>query len=331
MNKRTFYLIALMAICFMVVGNGTAKETIKLGIMATKGSVWGQAVVEMNAKLREKSHGQLELNPRFDIAEGRLVQRIRTGSFDVVSLTASGLGDILPEAFIFPLPLLFQTHEELDYVRAELTQRFEQKLKDKGYILLGWVDFGFIYLFSTTPVRTQTDFQRTRFWAWDLDPIAKAFVSASGKEPIVLPIQSVLSSLKKGDIQTVYNSPLACIALGWHTQVNYMSDLRLAAGVGATIVKKRRYDKLSDEHKALLREITWKYHEKLVKTVRRKNKESIDVLEQQGIEVIHVPLGEREKWRQTARQVQNQFEGKLYPKELLDEVRSLLNEYNARR
>jgi TRAP-type C4-dicarboxylate transport system substrate-binding protein len=109
-----------------------------------------------------------------------------------------------------------------------------------------------------------------------------------------------------------------------------MSDLRLAAGIGATIINKRKYDRLSDEHKDLLRDITQKYHEKLVGTIREENEESIGVLREEGIEVIHVPLVERERWSGVARQVHDQFAGRLYPRKLLDEVRNLLNEYNTR-
>jgi len=303
--------------------------------MAPRESVWGQVFIEINADLIKESDGQLELRPFFNRAEQQLVELIKTGRSDAVSLTGSGLGNILPEAFIFPLPLLFSTYEELDYVRDKLARQFEQLLEEKGYVLLGWGDFGFIYLFSKIPIRTQTDFRETRFWAWDLDPVAKEFVSASGGEPVVLPIQTVLSSLKEDHVQTVYNSPLACIALGWHTQVKYMSDLPLAAGIGATIISKRKYDGLSDEHKRLLREVTRKHHEQLIKAARSSSEKSINALKKQGIEVIPIPPGEREKWSQVARQVQDHFaeEGKdkLYEEELLDKVRSLLSEYRGKR
>jgi TRAP-type C4-dicarboxylate transport system substrate-binding protein len=331
MKKWLFYLIVLIFICFVITQGSIGKTVITVGTMAPRESIWGQIFIEINADLIKESDGQLELRPFFNRAEQQLVELIKTGRSDAVSLTGSGLGNILPEAFIFPLPLLFSTYEELDYVRGKLAQRFEQLLEKKGYVLLGWADFGFVYLFSKIPIKTQTDFQDTRFWAWDLDPVAKEFVSASGREPIVLPIQSVLSSLKEDHVQTVYNSPLACIALGWHTQVKYMSDFPLAAGIGATVISRRKYDGLSDEHKRLLREIARKHHEQLIRTARSKSEESIDVLKEQGIEVISIPPGEREKWSKVARQVQDQFVGKLYKKDLLDKVRSLLSEYKANR
>ena len=299
--------------------------------MATRGSIWGLAFDKLKAELEEQSLGELVLNIHFGRPEGKLLEHVKTGMYDAVCLTGTGLGNILPEAFIFPLPLLFSGHEELDYVRTKLTQRFRQNLEKEGYVLLGWVEFGFIYLFSNVPIKTQTDFRNTRFWAWDLDPVAREFVSRSGGDPVVLPIQSVLSSLRTGEVQTVYNSPLACLAFGWHTQVKYMSDLPLAAGIGATVINKREFDGLSEEHKRLLRETMWEYHEQLIETVHTTNEESIEVLKDHGITMIHIPAVEREKWSVAARQAQDQFMGELYPEELLDEVRSLLSEYRARR
>ena len=131
-----------------------------------------------------------------------------------------------------------------------------------------------------------THIKKTLFWVWDIDPIGKAFVAKAGGEPIKLPIQNVVDSLKTNGIKAVYTSPLACIALQWHTEINYMSDTLLAAGVGATIISKSRYDRLSDEHKHLLLEITKRYHKTLVDQIREDNRKSIDVLKQQGIEVI---------------------------------------------
>jgi TRAP-type C4-dicarboxylate transport system substrate-binding protein len=331
MSKRMPFSFTLMILCFLMAGQATGETIIKLGMLATKESDWGIIFQRMNEELREKSQGQLQFRFFWGRDEEQLIRRTEMGQCDAVSLTATGLGQILEEFLIFQLPMLFSTYEELDHIRRELTAEFSKRLEGKGYVFLGWGDLGFIRLLSKTPIRTQDDLQKTRFWAWDIDPIGQAFASASGREPIVLPIQSVKSSLEEDYIQTVYASPLACIMFQWHTQVEYISDLRLAAGIGATIISKRQYDKLSGKHKDLLREIAEKYHQQLVETIREENKKSISTLEGQGIEVIDVPQQEREKWREVARQVRERFVGDLYEEELLDKVRRLLDEYNTKR
>jgi len=336
MNKWIFFLITLIIICIIVApilkvasrtGKATGKEIIKLGTLAPKESDWGKMLNRMNAALIRESGGQLQFKLYFGFGEEDLIKRC-----DAVSLTATGLGRVLPASFIFQLPMLFSTYEELDCVRSELTPEFSKMFDAEGYVLLGWGDLGFIYLFSKKTIKTQTDLKETRFWAWDIDRITQKFASESGKNPVTLPIRSVLLALKNGDIQTVYTSPYACIVLQWHTEVKYMSNLRLAAGVGATIISKKRYDKLSSKHQDLLRKIMQKYHEPLVTTIREKNDESIGVLKEEGIEVIDVLNGEKEKWLQVAKQVQDHFAqdnfaGQLYKKELLDKVRSLLAKY----
>ena len=228
MNKWIFFLITLMIImCFIVAGKATDKETIKikLGTLATAESAWGKIFKRMNAELMEKSDGQLRFILYFGQDEGDLIDKMRKGRCHAVSLTATGLGQVLSESFIFQLPMLFETYDELDYVRRELTPQFSKMFDDKGYVLLGWGDLGFIYLFSKKSIKTWADLKNTRLWVWNIDPITKDFVIEAGITPVTRPIQSVLPSLENDDIQTVYAPPHACIALGWHTQVEYMSDL----------------------------------------------------------------------------------------------------------
>ena len=328
MDKRIFSVIALIVIiCLTTAENSIGQTVIKLGTMAPEKSTWWQTFRNISAELMRESQEQLELSIHPGIDESRLIELLQSGRCDAVSLTGAGLGNILPEAFIFQLPMLFSTYDKLTYVRDNLTTRFQQEFEERGYVLLGWGDIGLIYLFSKTPIATQTDLQQTRFWVWDIDPIVKKFADISGAKVVKLPIQNVLSSLNNGDVQTVYTSPLACIAFRWHTEVRYMSDLPLAIGVGATLIKKKQYDKLTDENKELLRKVMREHHQKLVKEIQRQNMEAIEELKDGGIQVIHVPFGERERWSQIAVQVQNQFAGIIYKKELLDKVIRLRNEY----
>ncbi|UCE18622.1 MAG: TRAP transporter substrate-binding protein DctP [Gemmatimonadota bacterium] len=328
--KWKVYLFVIAVSCFMFKGKTSSSEIIKLGMLPTQRSDWGKTFEQMNSELIEKSDGTLQFQFYFGRDEKELINLLESKQIDAVSVSAAGLGQIIPEIFIFNLPLMFSTYEEFDYIRDTLTQHFSNLLDSKGFTILGWGDLGFTYPFSKEPIKTQTDLQRTKLWAWDIDPIAKAFATGSGREPVLLPIQSVLSSLSKGDIQTVYGPPLACIVYQWHTEIRYMTDLRVAVGLGATIIQKSRIETISSDNERLLKNIAKKYHEQLVVKIRRRNEESVDVLKEQGIEIISVPHQERQKWNQVAMKVQDQFIDRLYEKELLDKVKSLLEEYRRK-
>jgi TRAP-type C4-dicarboxylate transport system substrate-binding protein len=286
----------------------------------------------MNAELIAQTEGQLKFQFYFGAGDEKgSVERLRSGQYDAVALTGVGLQEILPELIVLHLPMLFSNYEELDHVKDKLTQRVSQQFNEAGYEFLGWGDYGFIHLFSSQQIRTQTDLQRTKLWVWDEDAIAKSFASRSGGSPVLLPIHSVLASLESGDIQTLPGSPLTCIALQWHPYINYMTDLPLSAGVGATIMDKSRFDNLRETHQSLLKRTAEDYHLKLIDQVREENERSLEVLTEQGMVVIPVPQRERMKWIQVAEQVHEQFADVVYPRELLEEVKRELKEYRQGR
>lgn len=328
--RRKFFLFAILVhMCGAAVDEAAAGEIIKFGTLATEASVWGKAFNRMNVELIERTDGELRYQFHWGRDEKDLVDLMKNRQLDAASLTSVGLTRVLPAAAIFQLPMLFSTYEELDYVKENLTARFTRQFEESGYVFLGWGELGFIYLFSKDRIKTRTDLQKTRVWVRTIDPIAKAFAAAAGQEPVLLPFENVLLSLTEDEVQTVYTSPLACLAFQWQTQVKYMTDLRLAAGLGATLIDEGRFDALSREQRDLLLEITDKYHRQLKSTVRASNRESIDVLQDQGIGVVSVLPREKQKWSQMAKRVQNQFVGQLYERDLLEEVRRLIEQHHA--
>lgn len=327
MNRWQSMFVVLPMMWATAIAQTVDKEIIKWGTLATEASDWGQVLKQMNADLVKQSGGKLVIRFYFGRDEQDLVALLKNKQCDAVSLTTVGLGQILPAIGAFQQPMLFSKYEEWDYVKDNLTDEFANRFDKVGCTFLGWADIGFIYLFSKEPIRTQTDLQKSKVWAWTLDPIAQAFASAAGSEPVLLPIESVLTSLRNDEIQTVYTSPLACIVYQWQTQVKYLTDFPLTVGIGAAIMDKGRFERFSKEHRDLLQTLAKKYHEQLVYRIRESNEESLRVLQERGLKIIDVPQMEKRKWRQVLVRVQNRFIGQLYEKDLLDQIRNMVKQY----
>jgi len=327
------FLLVVVLACFFASGEIICQESIKLVTLATEESDWGSIFKEMNADLIKASDERLRFDLTFAMEEKHQIDFMRKGQFDAASLTTIGLGQVLEALFIFELPMLIMTYDELDFVRTELMPEFSRIFEESDYILLGWGDLGFTYLFSNKAISTQTDLRGTRLWACDINPIAEAFAAESGKDPVLASIGSVLSLLKLDKIDTVYASPYACLALQWYAHVKYMSDLILAPGVGATIMRKKRYDSLPERDRKLLLEVSERHHRRLIQRIRERNVESIDVLKENGIKIISIHPKEKQKWNDVALRVQNKFAAKekFFSKALLERVRGLLEEYRGRK
>ncbi|MFQ5717406.1 MAG: TRAP transporter substrate-binding protein DctP, partial [Nitrospinales bacterium] len=141
----------------------------------------------------------------------------------------------------------------------------------------------------------------------------------------------VLMSLQTGLIKTIYASPLGALALQWFTKVKYMSQVRMGYGTGGALMTKRKFDSLSDSYKALLRDSSRKYLERLVRQIKRDNESSVDVMKQSGVTLARMPgQAEIDKFHEAGRTIRKNLTGKLFPRELLDAVMAYLKEARQR-
>ena len=139
---KHFFLIFF----FIFISNAHTqiKETIKAGTLAPDGSDWAVIFEQMNAELINKSKEQIQFRFFFGRDEKELVDLLQNQQLDAALMSTAGLGSILPETFVFQLPMLFLSYEELDFVRDKLTDHYYKLFEKEGYVLLGWGDMGYI-------------------------------------------------------------------------------------------------------------------------------------------------------------------------------------------
>ena len=136
----------------------------------------------------------------------------------------------------------------------------------------------------------------------------------------LLGLPQVYPALNTGMVDAVYNAPLACLTLQWHTKVKYYSDFPLAIAIGATVINKKDFDALAPEHQKILKKIGEKYHAALNKRIRKDNDKALQVLRTQGLKPVTVPEKSKQEFRQIARKVAKKFAGRYYPPALLQKV-----------
>jgi TRAP-type C4-dicarboxylate transport system substrate-binding protein len=286
---------------------------------------------ELDEDLYKRSGGELGFRIYAGGVSGDerdVLRKIRVGQLHAAGFTGVGMGEILPEIRVLDLPFLFFNYDEVDHVLERMRATFEQRFADRGFILLGWAEVGFVHFFSKEPIETQQDLKARNLWVWQDDPLAQAYFEALGVSPTPLAVTDVLTSLQTDLVDTVYTSPLGVIALQWHTKISYMSSLPMADATGAVLVSKKAFDRLPAKYQKLLKEVTPQHMRRLVLQTRADNARSIEVLRQRGLKVVPPPPPEKlEGFLATGRQAQESLVGKLYSREILNEVREAVAEY----
>ena len=159
-------------------------------------------------------------------------------------------------------------------------------LKKKGYVLLGFAEAGFVYLFSKQPIDSVARLQQTKMWVWKGDRVAENFLDAFGVQAYPLQLADVNTGLETGMIDSYYSPPLASVAFQWYARVRYMLDFPMVNSTGALLMNKPAFDRLSPENREIVRRMVRHYSSKLVELTRRDNDEAIQVLREAGIELI---------------------------------------------
>ncbi|NUN13922.1 MAG: TRAP transporter substrate-binding protein DctP [Myxococcales bacterium] len=309
------------------------QETLTIATLAPERSSWDKVFKGMADEIEKKTTGRVKIKLFGSGVQGDeelVVQKMRSGQVDGAAITGVGLSRISPNVLVFQVPGIFdgsdvdKGYRELDTVRNKMKTRLEKEFADKGFVLLGWGDVGFVYLFSTVPVKKPGDLQKVKMWQWTVDPIAKIFLEKAGANPVPLGVPDVLPNLDTGLINAYYASPLAAIALRWFGKSKYLTAQPFSLGIGATVVSQKSWDRLSAEDKTAVLEVADKWHKILIKKVRADNTKSLAVLKEKGIEFVMPTDEDTRLWKQLAADTERALVGKVYEQSILDEARKHL-------
>jgi TRAP-type C4-dicarboxylate transport system substrate-binding protein len=325
----------LLAAAFFLGASAQAEEqqhTLKIATLAPEGSSWMNLFHAWGKQVEEHSGGKIKV--KFyagGIAgdERDAVRKMRLGQINAAAVTSIGLGLIQPEVRVLELPMLVNTYDEMDYIRGTMDADLRKKFEDKGYVLLAWGDVGPIHIFSNIPLKSKADLAQTKLWAWVDDPLVRTLFQQLGTNGVPLGVPDVLPSLQTGLINACYGSPLSTLALQWYTKVKYMTSMQISQAIGATIMNKKDFDKLSPELQKQLLADSMDLQKKVLKTIREDNTKSLTSLKSSGIQVIDSPKPMVDEFMAQAVALRPKLEPSVYTHEFRMKVEKLLADYRA--
>ncbi|MDJ0782206.1 MAG: TRAP transporter substrate-binding protein DctP [Desulfosarcinaceae bacterium] len=259
---------------------------LKTAVVMPEGSTWTKMLHEMTEEIERKTAGAVT----FQVFAGGIsgdepdvIRKMRVNRLQAAGFSGIGLGVLVPEVRVLESVLLFRDNDEVDRVRAALFDDFARRFDEKGYVLLGFFEAGFTYLYTRRPINGVTDLKNTKMWIWKGDQIATRYVSALGMEAVPLHMTDVNTGLETGLIDGFYAPPLAAMALQWFARVGYVLDYPLVNSCGGFLITKRAFNRLSEDHRQVLREVVRAYCAKLVTITRVENTQAKTLMANAGL------------------------------------------------
>jgi len=297
--------------------------TIKFATIAPKGTTWMNVMEEYDAAIRKESGGRMGFKIYAGNVQGdekQVLRKIKAGLLQSGGFTGVGMGEIAPEVRVLDSPFLVRTYTEADDLYKVFNDEFSKAFEEGGYVLLGWAEVGFVYVFTNTPIEKPDDLQGLKMWTWEGDPMAETAFRVLGISPIPLSIVDVMMSLQTGLINAVYTTPYAAVSLQWFTRVKYMVNVPLADAAGAVLISKKYFDALPADLQEILLRDGKLYMAKLTQLSRLDNKKSIEELKKQGIVVTTAEEKDIQQYVQVGEKARRMLVGRMYSADLLDRV-----------
>ncbi len=319
---------------FTIYGEAFAGPAdIKIAVVMPEGSTWTTTMHEFADAVKKETGGDVEIKiyaggvsgDEVDVLRKMRVNRIHAGGFSGV-----GLGLVLPEIRVLEAPLLFNSYAEIDYVKEQMFDVFAARFEEKGFVLLGFSEAGFVYLFSKQRIDSVKSLQKTKMWVWKGDRVAETFLDAFGVQAYPLQLADVNTGLETGMIDSYYSPLVASIAFQWYARVKYMLDFPMVNSTGALLMNKQTFDGLSPKNQAIVSRLVKQYSALLVQSTRKDNAEAVQVLSEAGIELIPPTPEQIASFKQSAEKNYEMSIPSLYSKELFDQIRGLIAEYRQK-
>ena len=276
----------LLLIIFISPAYADETYVLKFATLAPQGSTWMNIITDWANQVGKESKGRLtfKLYPGgVSGDEPDVLRKIRFGQLQGGAMTGHGIGYIYSPVRVLEIPFLFRSYDEVDHVRTQLMPSIREGFRANGFELLGWMEVGFIQLFSQEPIYSLDDLRKRRIWLWQGDRLGKAFFAASGISPVPLPITEVFTSLSTGLIDTTIAPPLGAIALQWFSKTPYMTNIPVMDGIGGLLVTRKFFEGLPADLQKLLLQTGEEAGKRLLVETRQDNEKSLKVLKEHGV------------------------------------------------
>jgi TRAP-type C4-dicarboxylate transport system substrate-binding protein len=313
---------------------------IKMGTLAPEKSPWHEILQEIGQRWSKISGGTVRLTI---FAGGTLgdepdtVRKLRVNQLQAVALSGAGMGEIDKSVGCLQLPMMFDSYEELDYVRDRIAPKLEKRIEARGFLVLNWGDAGWVHFFSTKPAARLNDIRKLKLFCWAGDNEEFELWKANGFNPVSLPATDILMGLKTGLIEAVPTTPLYAL---WNQIVGltqYMNDVKWAPLIGATVISKSTWEKIPQAFRVEMLKAARDSGAGLRDGIRKMGDSALDAMAQGSkgnrklkLTIIHGDAAVIADWRREAEAVYPKLRGHSIDAELFDDVRRLTNEYRSR-
>lgn len=296
------YFFLMMVLCLALVSGCEESKPVntnqKVLILAHAMHATHPVTLGMNymtQRLKEISDGKLVIKtyPSGQLGgERELLEQVQIGAISMAKVSGAALENIVPPIRVFSLPYLFKDEDHYRKVvdgeigQALLDAGIEYRLKGLAYYAAGWRSFYTV----NQPIRTPDDLSGMKIRVQP-SVMAIQLISAFGGSATPLSYGELYTAFQGGIVDGAENNPPSFYSSRHYEVTNYYSINEHTAVPDFLIIGTSVWENLSDQQQKWLQQAVNESVEHQRKLWEESVKESMQVVEEAGVEVIYPDKG----------------------------------------
>ena len=331
MILKSLYKIFLI---FLLTQSLFAKKIIiKMATLAPEGTEWYGLLVEMGQEWKKVTNNDVRLRiyPGGVVGDERdMIRKIRIGQIHGAAVTTEGMTEVNHYFTSFNYPILYQSYDDVDFVRNELSEELYDKTEENGFKLLTMVDVGWVYWFSTEPVYTPSDLKDTKIWTWAGDYKAVQLYEKNGFQPIPLTSMDILSGLQTGLINSMGLNPMFALSQQIFGLADNMLDMKWGNLTAAVIVDMKIWKRIKPSYQTSMVTIAQDIGTKFQNKNRNSSNEAVDTMKEYGLTVNTPSKIQLQEWFDLIETMDQSFRGSFISEKAYDRLKEIKDKMDQR-
>lgn len=325
---RSLLLILIAGAAFLVPGSMAPRaeaetaSVIRFASLAPPGSAFMKVMKAWNRSLKTATNNRVQLRFYSGGSQGDerdFIRKVRAGQVDAAGVTTTGLGMVVRPVLVLSAPGLITEYDQLERARSELGPRFNEMFEAAGFVNMAWGEAGKNRIFATEKFARPEDLKMQRPWAWKDDPIFAELMRVIGANPVRMGVPEVYGGLQTRMVDVVPTSSIAAVAMQWYTRLNYVAKDNFAIIVGGSLIKREKFDELSEPDQKALMDTSERAARALDVLARRDDQRAYRSMIERGMTEVDIGV-HRAEWDAVEKKARENLTGRVYSKSLLEAV-----------
>jgi TRAP-type C4-dicarboxylate transport system substrate-binding protein len=310
-------------------GSASQGETVdvRLASFMPRNSDWGRTLDKMAAEWTRVTNNAVRLRVIHDGVEGGEAKTLSSMSADNIQaalFTSFGLHNICPAVMTLSAPFLIRTEAELDLVLKDARPLLDAQVNKTNFVILAWSKGGWVNIFSKEPIVTPDDLRRMKMATNPDDSKLNAAFKAMRFNLIETEIIDIGPKIASNSINAFYQTPASVAPLGLYKQLNNMMDIPIAPFMGAIVINKVTWNKISPDNQAKILRVTQDITAEFESVMPRMVTNAIAMMQKEGLKVNKVGPAQEQSWHDEVQKAMPSLLGNTFDTELYNKINEIL-------